>query len=631
MLLQLVSTLLIVLTTVSFAVRKGLYRSTIMFLCCLIGAVVAFSYYENVYGLLSIPFLPFYGEGVPLFLLFVIAVLVLDLLSEQFLTGQIRLPMMIDRIGGGFIGFWTGMLAVGMLCIAVQMMPWTGDVLGFERVYRDAEHKERVRHLLFRPDEFTVSLVGYLTDNIFSGSQGYRSVNPDLLLVVAQGLQPVQSESRRVIPSDQDGAGLFDVMKVMEMEDGQLGTARLRKPAPGEAKATAAPGVPATGSPVAAVTDINTMSLRPPDEGNRYLVARCKLRAEAGDDDKWQRFTLRQVRMVGQENGKPRQYFACGYRDPARMDQLARVSAPDQPVLFSGRGEYVFDLVFDVPQKFVPSFVEFKRLARAEIRGGDKLKSVPTTQIVAELKAPAPAERPGGAGGVAPDLLQKLKIPGKPGAVPTPAAPAPKPQIPVPKPAGKPTAAAGRVGGRLVESADFGPMLPFKLSRKELSDQGAEFSGSALKNGHVVVPAGDARDDPTGMITGLAVPAEFRLLQLKCDALQAKSLFGRALAGAVKTVGQYVVLDEAGRQYFPVGEYRIAPIDGQPTLELQYDAEGEPGRSIRQPKRINEPQLQEGSTVVLLYHIPPGTRLREFTAGPHALAKGDLSGTTAPN
>ncbi len=48
MVLQLGSTLLILLATASFAVRKGLYRTTVLFFCCVIGAVVAFSYYENV-------------------------------------------------------------------------------------------------------------------------------------------------------------------------------------------------------------------------------------------------------------------------------------------------------------------------------------------------------------------------------------------------------------------------------------------------------------------------------------------------------------------------------------------------------------------------------------------------------
>jgi len=627
MLLQLGSTLLILLTTASFAVRKGLYRSTVMFFCCVIGAVVAFSYYENVYALISVPFLQFYGEGIPLFLLFLITVLILDLLSEQFLKGTMRLPVLIDRIGGGFVGFWTAMIAIGVFCIALQMMPWSGDVLGFERIYRDENRNERFRHLLFRPDEFTVSMTGYLLDNIFSGSQSYRSMHPDLLRVVAQAQQAVQAESRRVVPPDSEGAPLFDVIKLMQIEDPKLPYARLRK-----------------GKDNKVETFVTETGVREPNEGDQFIVARCKLRSEAADEDKWHRFTPRQVRIVGQDPmGRPKQYFAVGYREPGRMQMLG-LASPDQPIMFSARGEYVFDLIFEVPEDFKPKFVEFKRLARAEVRG-DKIPPTPTTQILAGLKAVPITDTAGGKpAGMPADIMLKLKdkIPGQPGVPPAaqppakptqppprPAQPPAKPAVPAP-PAGKPSAAAGRVGGRLVQDVVFGPQLPYKLSRKELADQQSELEGAALKAGHVVVAAADARGDPADLVTSFQVSPDVRLLQLVCDALQAKSLFGKAMASAVKTVGQYIVQDDRGRQYLPIGEYRIAIVGGQRLLELQYDAEGEPGRSIRPPKKINEVQLQEGSTVVLLYHVQPGAHVVKFTAGPHALANAELD-ATAPN
>jgi hypothetical protein len=69
---------------------------------------------------------------------------------------------------------------------------------------------------------------------------------------------------------------------------------------------------------------------------------------------------------------------------------------------------------------------------------------------------------------------------------------------------------------------------------------------------------------------------------------------------------------------------------GQQTLELQYDAEGVEGRSIAPPKRVKEVNLEEGSTVVLLYHIPPGAHLRKFSSGPHLLANVEFD-ATAPN
>jgi len=636
MLLSLGSTLLIFLTTASFAVRKGLYRSTIVFLYCLVAAVVAFSYYEGIYALINVEFLQFYGPGLPLILLFVITALVLDLLSERFLTGTMRLPVLIDRVGGGFVGFWASMIAIGMLCIGLQMMPWYEDVLGFQRVYRDDQRKERVRHLLLRPDEFTVGVVGYLSDNIFTGDQSFRAVHPDLLTAVARNHTRVQPESRGYVPPEREGAPLFDVISLTQIEDPQLGYARLIAATEGRTAPAAAPGSPGRrGGRGKVETEVTSTATREPTEGHRYVVARCKLRSEAADDDKWHRFTPQQVRMVGKDSdGKPRQYFAVGYREPSRMEKLGLVS-PDQPILFEARsGEYVFDLVFEVPEKFTPTFVEYKQTARAEVQG-QKIPAKPMATILASLKGPV---LPGESGTTAPVSLPleelrkrvgaKGAAPAKPPVPKGAPKPAPKP-VPKPesKPPGQPSAAGGRVGGRLVQAADFGPQLPFTLSSKDLTEQQAELSGAALKSGHVVVPAANARADPSGQVTAFAVPPDVRLLRLHCDALQAKSLLGKALAGAVKTVAQYVVVDEAGRQYFPIGEYRIASVGGQMLLELQYDAEGEPGRSIRPPKQITEAQLQEGSSVVLLYHVPPGAHLVRFTAGPHALANAELDAT----
>ncbi len=622
--LSLASAVLILTITASFAVRKGLYRSTIAFLSFVFAAVVAFSYYETVYSLINVPFIQFYGEGLELLLLFVIVALVLDLLSEQLLEGGIRLPLLVDRVGGGFFGFWSAMIAVGILTLALQMMPWYNDVLGFERFYRDSEHREKQASIWFSPDRFTVSLVSYLTDNIFGSERSLKAVQPDMFVTLGRSMSRVQPESRCVVRPDQEGAALFDAISLFQIEDPNLGWARLRK---GDAK---------TPDKKVEVTVVASGSAVPA-EGNRFIVARCKLRPEAADEDGWHRFTPAQVRMVGRNaDGKPAQYFGTGYRDASRMDQLARAN-PDQPIMFKGRGEITFDVLFEVPEQFTPSFVEYKRMARAEVRGA-KIPVKTTAIILAGLRAAAPPELPGGKAGEFKSLLGGRPGQAKPAApaapAPAPAAPAPpqqkpaQPEAPKPAaPAGKPTAAKGRVGGRLVKDVTFGPDLPFALSKKDLAEQNAELAGQALKTGHVVVAAAEARGDPQSLVKSLSVPANVRLMQLHCDALQAKSLFGKALAGAVKTVGQYVVTDDKGHKYFPVGEYRIANVGGKDMMELQYNAEGVEGRSIEPVRHVQENHLQDGSAVVLFYLVAPGARVVEFSSGPHALSKGELDAT----
>lgn len=635
MILSLGSTALILLITASLALRRGLYRTTILFFCCLISAVVAFGFYENVLALLDWEFVRQFGEGSCLLLLFMVTALVLDMISEYALTGNMRLPVLVDRIGGGFVGFWTAMISVGVLCVAIQMLPWDKSVLGYERIERVTGSREVTHRLLLRPDDFVVGLVGYLSDNAMSSDQRLRSIHPDLLDEVARSNMRVQAESRRVVPPDVEGAATFDVLSIAEIEDPALGYVRFEK----------AKSSPTSEDQVKITVESKS---RGPKDDHRFLVVQCKLRVEAGDpEDKYHRFTPQQVRMVGTLHGKPKQYFMAGYREPSEMKALGLVS-PEQPIVFRGQREHAFNLIFEVADDFVPSFVEYKRLARAAVPRGEKIPVKSTEAILASLKYVPPLDLTKEKGGALPPGLQKeldkrigAPQPPTPQRTPPPGGktpPKPPPRQPAdkqpPKPnamqptKGQPTAADGRVGGRRVSKAGFSDKLPFALHLKDVTDQQAEVSGNAFKSGHIVVPATNARGG--NLVTAFAVPRDVRLLQLECRALHARSILGQAKAMAVKSVGQYTVLDDKGQQYQPVGEYRIATVDGKSMLELQYDAEALPGRAIRPPKRIQETDLKDNDPVTLLYHIQPGAKLVEFTAGPHALAKSPLN-ATAPD
>ncbi len=637
MLLSLGSTLLIVLIAASIALRKGLYRGTILFFSCLIGAVVAFSYWENVLVLLKWDFLQRFGEGITLMLLFLVVALVLDLVSERVLTGAMRLPRLVDRIGGGFVGFWTAMICVGVLCVAVQMLPWDRSVLGFERIYLDNKHQERTRSLLLHPDGFTVGLVGYLLDNAFDGGRSFRGVHPHLLEELARSNMRVQAESRRLVTHGLEGGTAFDVLTVMEMEEPLLGWAR-----PKREKGEGSKGSSRSGGEDIAI-EVSQAS-REPKEGYRYLVARSKLSSGAADpEDNYHRFTPQQVRMVGTVNGKPEECYLRGYREPSRMKSLGLVST-EQPILFMGKREQTFDLIFEVPQDFKPEFVEYKRLARAEVRGGDSIKPKSTEEILRGLRYVPPEERKAlklpdrilkqvdKRSGKGRPSARKSRPTKRPSARKEPSKkPAPKPKRPEKAPAKSDARAKeGRVGGRAAGDAHFGAELPFKLTKKALSDQHAETSGTALRSGHVYVEAANARGDPSQLCTTFAVPDNVRLLHVKCDAQFAKSLFGKAKSLAVKSTGQYKVFDSRKRAYLPIGEYRIATMRGKKMIELQYNAEGLAGRAIRQAQHIHENHLQAaGSSVTYLYHIPPGTQIVRFAAGPAALSKTDLN-VTAP-
>ncbi len=656
MILSLGSALLVILITASLAMRKGLYRTTILFVGCVVGAVVAFSYYENLVVLLKVEFLRQFGEGPALLLVFLLVALIVDALGERFLTGTMRLPEIADRIGAGVVGFFVAMIAVGVLTIAIQMLPWDRSVLGFERLYYDQDEREwESRNLLLAPDAFTVSLVGYLSDNIFGGPVQFSRVHPDFLEALARSNWRVQAESRRLVPPSlpEVQGTIVKAHSVVQVEDAALGAVRIRKPTQKEieqAKKEGRPrGRPGEGAQDL-VTEVSVKSKREPDEGHVYMVVRCELAKAAADPaDDWHRFTPQQIRLVGTVDGKPLQAFLEGYREPSKMERLGVVSA-EQPILFEARRNLQFDAVFEVPEGFKPLFVEYKRLARAEVTlpPSDEIPVKTAEAICSTLKYVPPLARTPGSG---PPLLKDIKDrmkggkarpskkappkgkrrpPSKkttPKKAPTKKAPAKK--APAKKTAPKPQAKsnqAGRVRGRLVEDTEFTNTMPFALSKAALTDQNASLVGSAFRSGHVYLAAENARGDP---VSNFATPPDKRLLHVHCDAVHAKSFLGKAMAFARKTTSQYAVVASNGTKFLPVGEYRIAPVGGKTMIELQYDAEGVPGRAVRPAEHIQENQLQEGSSVTFLYLIPPGTKLVNFTAGKGRLAEATLD-ITAP-
>ncbi len=623
MLFSLASAVLVLLVTASVAMRKGLYRGTILFFSCLFGAVVALAFYENVVAMLNVPFLEQFGEGLTFLVLFVLVAEILTLLSERFLTKSMRLPALIDRIGGGFVGFWTGQLAVGVACISIQMLPWDRNVLGFERLEMSTGTDSwQTNSLLLHSDAFTVALAGYLADNIFSSGNRFQANHPDFLAELAHANMRVQAESKRLVLPYREGQSVFDAITVMWMEDPKLAPCRLTRTKKGETEMT------------------YSKQAQEPEEDHGYLVVRCKLSsASANAEDNYHRFTPQQIRLVGELHGQPKQYYVAGYRDPENMPRHGALGTEQPVVMASGRGEQMFDLVFEAHKDFVPRFVEYKRLARSKIMTVD-IETVPVSEILEKLKA-APKLTPGGKtpGILGDDLRKRLKgrMPkGKgrtPSRRPSPKTPpkrspkkkSSKPEAKKPPPKPRADASKGRVGGRQVQEQAFGNELPFTVSRNEATDQGASVSGSALREGHIVVPATNARGDP--VVTTLAVPENARLFQLTCSAQFAKSLFGKAKSFAVKSVSQYVVIAQNGNQYMPVGEIRIASVGGKRMMELQYTSQPEGTRAIRPPRTIKEPQLTGDATVTFLYHIPPGTKLVEFSAGPQALSKSPLNAT----
>src|SRR5262245_48483034 len=110
---------LMVILVAAFWIYQGFFSATLMFFECVIAAMLAFCFYEKVHGLWGEALGEGLGHPLALMLIFLISIVVLRLLTDKYVKGNVRIPVVLDRIGGGVGGFFSGMILVGMALIAI--------------------------------------------------------------------------------------------------------------------------------------------------------------------------------------------------------------------------------------------------------------------------------------------------------------------------------------------------------------------------------------------------------------------------------------------------------------------------------------------------------------------------------
>ena len=169
----------LVLLIAFYQATCGMYGSLIMAILTVFCAAVAFNYYEPL-SRIFYDRQPMYAEAISLLALFVLPLLILRWIADRLLSGNVVMNVWGDRIGGGILGLFTGVVAVGMLGIMVQMLPFGPRFLTFSP-FTDSLQRDQAMGPL-RPDEFTVGMAKILSAGSLSGQQPYASVHDNLLL-----------------------------------------------------------------------------------------------------------------------------------------------------------------------------------------------------------------------------------------------------------------------------------------------------------------------------------------------------------------------------------------------------------------------------------------------------------------
>jgi hypothetical protein len=375
--------LLLVALVVYFHYLQGFFSAALSAVIAVISAMVAIGYHENlVYSILGGKYAA-QAHAIALVVLFAISYIVLRQIFDRFVPGNVRFPVLVDKIGSAVMGLVAGVFAVGIVVLAAHTLPFGPSIMGYSRfpmnfdasahlhlggntVTANFDQLDTERFLENQPekllvpvDDLVVSFAEHVTSPggpLASGTP-LTEVHPDYLQeLFAQriGLQPAASRVAQIEKS-MSIAGVYAAKSFPQ--DDQERWLMLGRMATGVRGPEAAPTPP----PLEPV-------LKAP-EGKQLLVVRVQLDVGAAErKNNLVAFGPANVRLVA--SGK--NYFPIGTLENGRT--LLRNAPDDYLFVPATKGA---DLVFlvDEADVLVPgegktfqtkpgAFLEFKRLPK---------------------------------------------------------------------------------------------------------------------------------------------------------------------------------------------------------------------------------------------------------------------------
>ncbi|GEM_PF-1455602 len=558
----------------------GFFSGLINVVCTIASVAVAFGFYEKVTDLVTaqLGLNAAYAAPAALVLLFVIAFAILRTLADNYIRGNVRVPAALDWAGAVLCGIINAQLIVGVAVIAIMMLPLRSaeksTVLGFvryERVpeERDPDHGELVKferhNLWLRSDEFTVGLVNLLSGGSLRGKTTFREVYPDFVEAVYDSANTVQPESSPAPYRDKKGGDGFK--KGIAVGSWWVETKPIN--------ARYAKGVPTAKKPDPGFQRI----VFKPAPGKKLIGMEIVLKKASADRDKRSFahvFRPTMLRLVGRVGDQPVQVTPriLGNVDE-RLKGGLRVVDPDTNCEVPGSGRNVIYAYFEVDEAFKPTFLEYRRFARAPV--GPPAENAP--RLVFSIGG---KEERGGGGGRG--------------------------------------SSRGRTFGNVLESGSRdNSTLPFEMVRRAVQNSGdVVLEGDKLKAGRFF--ASRSRLEPTQtsqpVIKEFLRPPGKRVIQVRYKPRKARTLVGQVF-NFVGQLNQYYAEDVNANQYFLAGYFAIVKRNNQDYIELFFN--GDPDdpwdpsyKHMLDFKEIDRHEIndQDDAILGLIFVVPDGTKIR---------------------
>lgn len=125
--------LLLVGVIAYFHYVQGFFSATISAVIAITSAVLAVSYHETIVHSLLKGKMGDQAEAIALCLVFGVLYIILRIIFDKAIPGNLRFPASVDAIGGAAMGLLAGIFATGVFAIAAQSMPFGPTIGGYSR------------------------------------------------------------------------------------------------------------------------------------------------------------------------------------------------------------------------------------------------------------------------------------------------------------------------------------------------------------------------------------------------------------------------------------------------------------------------------------------------------------------
>jgi hypothetical protein len=348
---------LLIVMVALYLVTQGMLSALLALATSIFSSILAMALMEPLQSLIGSKW-PDYARGLTFLLLFLVIFTITRFGADMAVPKNIKLSTLLNRITGGVIGFFVGLVVVGTMLIGLEMLPLNRVVLGFDRFPNQEHHMQAVaegqsgaaepilgqmakrQNVVFAPDRLVLAIWDGVSGRALGGERAWASIHPDLT-VESYGYRNHFGGSARSIPTE-----LFEVRDTWVSADASFDDASKvsHKPAPGKRFAV-----------------VRTAEKKGDASGHSSTDYRSDGQTRTGE---YIFISATQLRLV---TDKFRQYYPIGYLENGKNFVATPLDVGFVEDDFNREEMAIQDWVFEIADNETPKMVELKQLGRKEL------------------------------------------------------------------------------------------------------------------------------------------------------------------------------------------------------------------------------------------------------------------------